>query len=167
MSDLLSAMPTATLAWAAEAPPRAASARTMRVRTVRVRRMRGARLAALAAVPSALGRAGGACGLALEHLERRARLAVGADEARVPRRAAADAGVPVVEVDALDARADLDQLVEDEARDLRGARRPGREHELGLVGTAHDAAGLGEPEVAADRCQQLLGGLGRERVGVD
>src|SRR3954447_2404541 len=102
----------------------------------------------------------------LEDPERGPRAAVGADEARVPR-VRRRRRVPVVQVDAADARAQRRQRAQDEARDLGGVRGALRKLDQRLVAARDQAAGLGEPDLALDELEQLLGTAGLEAVRGD
>src|SRR5919107_900467 len=86
--------------------------------------------------------------------ERGARRAVRRDQRGIPRRVAA---VPVEDVDALDPRAEPDELCEGVVDRLRGVgqrlalvldRRP--------VAALDDATGLGQPDLAPDGLQERL-----------
>src|SRR4051812_18569626 len=121
---------------------------------------RGGGLAATAAPWTDLLVAGARLAL-LHHGPARALAAVGGDQAGVEVRVRLG-GREVVDVEPLDALVGLGD-------GEHAAQRPGRARraERERVAELHDAARLGQPDLAlARRAQQRLGALGREAVGV-
>src|SRR3954447_9819327 len=105
-------------------------------------------------------------GVEREHLEGRARRAVGPDHAGV--EAIEDVvDLPLVHVYPLDARRVLLGQPEHVVHRLLGARLRLRQRDLALLGyEANDAAGLRQPHLALDRREQRLGAARAEAVRV-
>src|SRR4051794_11920919 len=102
----------------------------------------------------------------LEHAERGSRAAVGADEAGVPALGLRT-GVPLVQVDAADARAQARDVAQDEARDLGRVRLALRQLDRRAVAARDEAAGLGQPDLAGRHLEQVLRARGLQAVGAD